>query len=128
MSSVSVPRHASLLRLALTNSSCAFCTNNFCTAPKSIIGGRTGETEALNACLEMLTLLFAIRIDACLSREQKKLMYIIVAVVFGLIIQDYLDYRMSLYEKLPKLRTFNGITDYVLWQLIYLQVSLSIAE
>ena len=32
--SVSVPRHASLLRLALTNSSCAFCTNNFCTAPK----------------------------------------------------------------------------------------------
>ena len=62
----------------------------------------------------MLTLLFAIGIDACLSREQKKLMYIIVAVVFGLIIQDYLDYRMSLYEKLPKLRTFNGITDYVL--------------
>ena len=34
-SSVNVPRHASLLRLALTNSSFAFCMNNFCTAPKS---------------------------------------------------------------------------------------------
>ena len=33
LSSVSVPRHASLLRLALTNSSGAFCTNNFCTVP-----------------------------------------------------------------------------------------------
>ena len=33
LSSVNVPRHASLLRLALTNSSFAFCMNNFCTAP-----------------------------------------------------------------------------------------------
>ena len=30
---VNVPRHASLLSLALTNSSFAFCMNNFCTAP-----------------------------------------------------------------------------------------------
>ncbi len=32
-SSVNVPRHASLLRLALTNSFGAFCTNNLCTVP-----------------------------------------------------------------------------------------------
>ena len=33
LSSVNVPPHASLLLLALTNSSFAFCMNNFCTAP-----------------------------------------------------------------------------------------------
>ena len=33
LSSVDVPRHASLLRLALTNSYFAFCTNNFCIVP-----------------------------------------------------------------------------------------------
>ena len=36
LSSVDVPRHASLLRLALTNSYFAFCTNYFCTVPKEI--------------------------------------------------------------------------------------------
>jgi hypothetical protein len=34
LSSVNVPRHASLLRLALTNSFGAFCTNNLFTVPK----------------------------------------------------------------------------------------------
>jgi hypothetical protein len=34
LSSVNVPRHASLLRLALTHSFCASCTNNLCTVPK----------------------------------------------------------------------------------------------
>ena len=33
LSSVNVPRHASLLRLALTNSFGAFCTNNLFTVP-----------------------------------------------------------------------------------------------
>ena len=94
----------------------------------SIIGGQTGEPVAFTAYLEMLSmlpsltlllaLLFAVGIDAYLSREQKKLMYIIVAVAFGLVVQEYLGYRMSLYEKLPTPRTFNAIIGYVLRPLI----------
>ena len=40
-----MPRHASLLRLALTNSACAFCTNNFCTAPNVSIKRDSGRTS-----------------------------------------------------------------------------------
>ena len=35
-----------------------------------------------------------------------------MVVAFGLIIQDYLGYRMSLLEKLPTLRAFNAITGF----------------
>ena len=94
----------------------------------SIIGGETGKPAAATAYLEMLSmlptlalllaLLFAIEIDAYLSREQKRLMFIIVAVAFALIVQDYLGYRMSLPEKRPALRTLNAIAGYALRPLI----------
>ena len=94
----------------------------------SIIGGQTGEPAALNEYLEMLSmlpplalllaLLFAVGIDAYLSREQKKLMVVIVVVAFGLLIQDYLGYRMSFFEKRPELRTFNAIAGYALRPII----------
>jgi len=90
----------------------------------SIIGGQTGEPAALNTYLEMLSmlpplalllaLLFAVGIDAYLSRGQKKLMVIIVAVAFCMLIQDYLGYRMSFAEKRPVFRTFNAIVGYAL--------------
>jgi len=47
LSSVNVPRHASLLRLALTNSSFAFCMNNFCTAPYLFVDGMRRELRLI---------------------------------------------------------------------------------
>ena len=49
LSSVDVPRHASLLRLALTNSYFAFCTNYFCTVPYRITAMIPANTAASTA-------------------------------------------------------------------------------
>ena len=93
-----------------------------------VIGGQAGVSAASAAYLEMLSmlptltlllaLLFAVGIDAYLSPAQKKRMYVIVAVAFCLVVQDYLGYRMSLFERRPPLRTVNAIAGYVMRPLI----------
>ena len=90
----------------------------------TLVGERAGEPAAVTTFVELLSLLpplalllsllFAVAIDSYLSRNQKKTLYLITAVAFCLIAQDFLGYRMSFFEKTPPLRTLNAAIGYAL--------------
>ena len=47
------------------------------------------------AVATLLALLLAVRLDAYLSRDRKQSMVVIIALVFGVILQNYLEYRLA---------------------------------
>jgi hypothetical protein len=51
----------------------------------------------------LFVLLLAVWLDAYLSRERKRVMVIIVLLVFSLILQNYLEYRVSLQDQISHL-------------------------
>ena len=86
------------------------------------IGGETVELEAITVYLEWLSILpvlvltlilaFSVRLDNYLGRGQKRVMYIICTLVFTLILQNYLDNRLSVRGNGTALRTFVSICGY----------------
>ena len=86
------------------------------------IGGDTVELAAITAYLELLSILpiltltliltFSVHLDNYLDRDQKRLMYIICAMVFTLILQNYLENWLSTHRSEAVLRTLLSIYGY----------------
>jgi len=86
------------------------------------IGGETVELVAIMVYLEQLSILpilaltlilaFSVHLDNYLDRNQKRAMYIICALVFTLILQNYLDNRLSIRGSGTFLRTLISICGY----------------
>ena len=77
------------------------------------IVGHYQETLALLPTLTLLGLLMVIvTIDAYIRPDLKRTMRIIIAVVFSLVIQDHLEYRLMVGEPRPMARTLVAIYGY----------------
>ena len=71
------------------------------------------ETLGILPALALLMLLaFIVQIDPYIRRELKKTMRVIIAVVFSLVIQNYMDYRAAEGELPRLLRTLVSIYGY----------------
>ena len=71
------------------------------------------ETLALLPSLTLLGLLAVIvNIDAYIRPDLKRIMRIIVAVVFSLLLQDHLEYRLMIGQARPFVRTLTAIYGY----------------
>ena len=71
------------------------------------------ETLALLPALTLLGLLAVIvNIDAYIRPDLKRIMRIIVAVVFSLLLQDHLEYRLMIGQARPFARTLTAIYGY----------------
>ena len=62
------------------------------------------QPSALPVIALLIALLLAVRIDAYLDRERKRILYVVVALVLSLALQTYLDYRLSLQDSGGALR------------------------
>lgn len=60
----------------------------------------------------LLALFLAVRIDSYLNPSQKKILYLIIVLVFSLIIQNYMDYYLSLQAELSPFRVTTSIVGY----------------
>ena len=77
------------------------------------IVGHYAETLALLPTLTLLGLLtIIVTIDAYIRPDLKRTMRIIIAVVFSLVIQDHLEYRLMVGEPRPMARTLVAIYGY----------------
>ncbi len=76
----------------------------------SILRRFMAQLSVLPTAVLLLALLLAVWVDAYLTRERKRAMVVIVALVFSLVLQNYLDYR------LPRLGENNALR---LWLAIY---------
>ena len=96
------------------------CNNGTLLMPE----GKTEKITAIRDYLEylsiipvialLLSLLFAIIIDSYLNRIQKKILYIIAALIFLLILQNIMEYKLSLLNHGTWLRTVTAVTGYTL--------------
>ena len=94
----------------------------------TVIDGRTERNAAVRSYLEllsvipvvtlMLTLIFAIRIDGYLYRNQKRVMYAAALLVLALILENYLDYRLSLLRERTVFRTLISVIGYMIRPMI----------
>lgn len=83
---------------------------------------RVEEMSTLRAFMEALAIIpalallfvmpFVVWMDGYLSRERKRVMAVIVALVFSLILQNYLEYRLSLVRESNALRTSLAVYGY----------------
>lgn len=90
----------------------------------SIIGEKPEKIAAIRDYVEVLSLFpalsllialaFAVTIDSYLNAKQKRTLYIIILTVLGLIVQGFLDYRMSLPDEKNSWRTAVAILGYIL--------------
>ena len=77
------------------------------------IVGHYVETLALLPTLTLLGLLtIVVAIDAYIRPDLKRTMRVIIAVVFSLVIQDHLEYRLMVGQPLPMARTLAAIYGY----------------
>jgi hypothetical protein len=77
------------------------------------IVGHYPETLALLPTLTLLGLLtIVVTIDAYIRPELKQIMRFIIAVVFSLVIQDHLEYRLMVGQPRPMARTLAAIYGY----------------
>ena len=72
------------------------------------------KLAVMPAVVLLLALLLGIWLDPWLSREQKRSMHIIVGLVFLLILQNYLEYLLSLFMGNTTLRTAMSVLGYSL--------------
>ena len=72
------------------------------------------DLAVLPAVVLLLALLLGIWLDPWLGRQQKRTMHIIVGLVFLLILQNYLDYLLSLSTGKTTLRTAVSVLGYSL--------------
>ena len=72
------------------------------------------DLAVLPAVVLLLALLLGIWLDPWLNREQKRSMHIIVGLVFLLILQNYLEYLLSLFTGNTTLRTAMSVLGYSL--------------
>ena len=70
--------------------------------------------SAIPIAVLLLALLLTVWLDAYLSAERKRVMVIIVALVFSLILQNYMDNRLSLAEVFNALRIPVSIYGYAI--------------
>lgn len=70
--------------------------------------------SAIPIAVLLLALLLTVWLDACLSAKRKRVMVIIVALVFSLILQNYMDNRLSLAEVYNALRIPVSIYGYAI--------------
>jgi two-component sensor histidine kinase len=78
------------------------------------IVGHYAEMLALLPALTMLGLLsVVVTIDAYIRPDLKRIMRLIIAVVFSVVIRDHLEYRLMIGEPRPQLRTLVAIYGYV---------------
>ena len=70
--------------------------------------------SAIPIAVLLLALLLTVWLDAYLSAERKRVMVIIVALVFSLILQNYMDNRLSLAEAYNALRIPVSIYGYAI--------------
>ena len=70
------------------------------------------ELAVIPIAVMLFALLLTVWLDAYLSRERKRVMVIIVVLVAGLMLQNYLEYRVSLLEGYHALRIPLGIWGY----------------
>ena len=87
-----------------------------------VVGKETVHFTALNTYLDLLAVLpavlvllilfFAVSLDAYMDKGQKRIMNIIVILVFSLVIQNYLDNRLYLSGNPMNLRTIVSIYGY----------------
>ena len=73
---------------------------------------RTGIVLTVSLLLHMVGLLFAVKIDPYIRKQHRKIMLIIIAFVFSLIIQNVLGYLIDLNGTMSYLRTLVGIYGY----------------
>ena len=86
------------------------------------VGGETVELAAITVYLNLLSVLpvlalmlilaFSVHLDNYLDRNQKRTMYIICVLVFTLILQNYLENRLSFRGEGTVLRTLISICGY----------------
>ena len=62
---------------------------------------RTGIVLTVSLLLHMVGLLFAVKIDPYIRKQHRKIMLIIIAFVFSLIIQNVLGYLIDLNGTMP---------------------------
>ena len=71
------------------------------------------ETLGIIPALVLLMLLaFIVQIDRYIRRDLKKTMHVIIAVVFSLVVQNYVDYRVTIGEPHWLVRTLASIYGY----------------
>ena len=70
------------------------------------------ELSVLPAAALLLVLVLAVWLDAYLSRERKRAMAVIIALVFSLMLQNYAEYRLSLVSGASTLRIPSSIFGY----------------
>ena len=77
------------------------------------IVGNYAATLALFPSLTLLGLLaIVVTIDAYIRPDLRQTMQIIIAVVFSMVIQDHMEYRLMIGEPRPQLRTLVAIYGY----------------
>ena len=85
------------------------------------IVGHYQETLALLPTLTLLGLLsIVVTIDAYIRPDLKRTMRLIIAVVFSLVIQDHLEYRLMVSEPRPLARTVTAIYGYAVRPVVLL--------
>lgn len=70
------------------------------------------ELSVLPAAALLLVLALVVWLDAYLSRERKRAMAVIIALVFSLILQNYVEYRLSLVSGTNALRIPSSVFGY----------------
>ena len=76
------------------------------------------QITILPAVATLLALLLAVRLDAYLSRERKQSMVVIIALVFGVILQNYLEYRLAPLSGSNAVRVPLGVFGYAVRPMI----------
>ena len=72
------------------------------------------ELSILPVAALLLALLLTVWLDGYLSRERRRVMVIIIALVFGLLFQNYWDNRLSLEQAYNALRVPLSVLGYIL--------------
>ncbi|MBR1389965.1 MAG: hypothetical protein IJ567_00690 [Lachnospiraceae bacterium] len=81
---------------------------------------RMGVIMALPLILQLIGLIFAVRIDPYIRRKHRKVMLIIIAVDFSLVAQNIIGFVLDAFRTYPYERTLVGIYGYCVRPLILL--------
>lgn len=71
-----------------------------------------GSVLVISLLLQLIGLTLSVLIDPYIRREHRKIMLIIIAIIFSLLAQNYVGYLLDTHGKMPYVRTLVGIYGY----------------
>ena len=83
-------------------------------AVSPVVRSYIAQVSVFPALVVLIALLMAVWLDAYITRERRRSMYIVIALVLILMLQNYLEYRLSLKRDTGALRTALSILGYSL--------------